>query len=163
MIPQSWLEAATKGCGWTELAASPVRNELIPQNELSVVPPDLDGNSVCAACRALISWNPCLPAAAKIHCPVLAAGVACAVTMARRHLQLALPCRTDAKPVTLCSCLISLLREILISPFHSGCKCFVFRDKCYMEPRRPNTSTVAIKQVMPLSATYCCHRKAFRG
>lgn len=57
----------------TELAASPVRNELIPQNELSVVPPDLDGNSVCAACRALISWNTCLTAVAKIHCPVLTA------------------------------------------------------------------------------------------
>lgn len=32
-------------------------------------------------------------------------GVACAVTVARRLLQLALPCRTDAKPVALCSCL----------------------------------------------------------
>lgn len=36
-------------------------------------------------------------------------------------------------------------REILISPFHSGYKCFRCRDKCYMEPQRPNTSTVAIK------------------
>lgn len=118
------------------------------------------------ACRAQISWNTCLPACSQGLLPNSAScGVACAVTVARRHLQLALPCRIDGKPVTFCSCLqhSCFHREILLSPFlhllSPGCKCFRCRDKCHMEPQRLNTSTVTIKT----SDAFKCYPTAVRG
>lgn len=96
------LEAATKCFGWTELAASPVRNELIPQKQLSMLPLTSVG-TVCVQPAEQISWNTCSPAVAKSYCPILTAGEWHVLSLC--HLQLALPCRTDVKSVTLCSCL----------------------------------------------------------